>query len=112
MQRLVTEKPENVWETVYALMRLATGDVDVAGKGSLQEQIDSIFDTQDSVTVIDDDDKSITTTYADGTRAVIAMDDTSMIETVYDAEGGKVSRTGVYTDANRIEIRGLGLDEE
>lgn len=88
------------------------GNVDIENKGSLQEQIDSILGTQDSVSVIDDDDKSITTTYADGTRAVIVMDDTSMIETVYDAEDVKVSRTGVYMDKNRIEIRGLGLDEE
>ena len=35
-----------------------------------------------------------------------------MIETEYDAEGGKVSRTGIYMGENRIEIRGLGLDEE
>lgn len=40
------------------------------------------------------------------------MDDTSMIETVYDAGGVKVSRTGVYINENRIEIRGLGLDAE
>ncbi len=88
------------------------GNVDLENKGSLQEQIDSIFDSQDSISVIDDDNKSIITTYSDGTSAVIVMDDTSMIETVYDAEGGKVSRTGVYMDENRIEIRGLGLDEE
>ncbi len=88
------------------------GNVDIENRGSLQEQIDSIFDTQDSISVIDDTNKLITTTYADGTKAVIAMDDTSMIETVYDAEGGKVSRTGIYMDENRIEIRGLGLDEK
>lgn len=115
------------WTKVWSLVRMLVGnvdiinkgnlqdqigDVDIESKGSLQEQIDSMFDTQDSVSVIDDDGKSITTTYADGTRDCIVMDDTSMIETVYDAKGVKVSRTGVYINENRIEIRGLGLDEE
>ncbi len=112
MQRQVSEKTDNVWEKVYGLMKLVTGDVDVAGKGNLQEQIDNMDTHTDSVSVIDDAGKTITTTYADGTKVVIAMDDTSMIETVYDAEGRKVSRTGIYMDENRIEIRGLGLDEK
>lgn len=99
------------WTKVWSLVKMLTGNVDIENKGSLQEQLDSIFDTQDSVSVIDDDDKSITTTYADGTSTIIVMDDTSMIETEYDAEGGKVSRTGIYMEENRIEIRGLGLDE-
>lgn len=124
----VTESNNNEqWEKVWSLVRMLVGnvditnkgnlqdqigDVDLENKGSLQEQIDSIFDSQDSISVIDDTKKLITTTYADGTSTVIVMDDTSMIETVYDAEGGKVSRTGIYMDENRIEIRGLGLDEK
>lgn len=105
-----------VWKKLWSLVNMLVGDVDFDGKGNLQEQIDSIQNglnaQMDNVSVIDDDGKSIITTYADGTRAVIVMDDTSMIETVYDAEGVKASRTGVYMNENRIEIRGLGLDEE
>lgn len=104
-----------LWTRLWSLVKLLVGDVDFERNGTLQKQIDDIqngLTVNDSVSVIDDDNKSITTTYSDGTKAVIVMDDTSMIETVYDAEGGKVSRAGVYMDENRIEIRGLGLDEE
>lgn len=111
MQR-VTEKPENVWETVYALMQLATGDVDVAGKGNLQEQIDRMDAHTDSISVIDDAGKTITTTYADGTRTVAVMDDTSIVERAYDADGSLISRTGVFMNENQIEIKELGTDEE
>lgn len=124
----VTESNNNEqWEKVWSLVRMLVGNVDITNKGnlqdqignvdienrgSLQDQIDSIFDTQDSISVIDDTKKLITTTYADGTSTIIVMDDTSIIETEYDAEGGKVSRTGIYMEENRIEIRGLGLDEK
>lgn len=112
MQRLVAEKPENVWETVYALVQLATGDVDVEGKGNLQEQIDRMDAHTDSISVIDDAGKTITTTYADGTRTVAVMDDTSIVERAYDADGSLISRTGVFMNENQIEIKELGTDEE
>ena len=107
---------DGVWAKLWSLVKLLVGNVDFESNGSLQEQINDMqngLNTQsDSVSIIDDNNKSITTTYADGTSTVIVMDDTSMIETAYDAEGGKVSRTGIYMDENRIEIRGLGLDEK
>lgn len=112
MQRPVIEKPENVWETMYALMQLVTGDVDVAGKGSLQEQIDNLGAHTDSISVIDDAGKTITTTYADGTRTVAVMDDTSIIENTYDAGGSLISRTGAFMSGDQIEVKELGTDEE
>ena len=112
MQRLVAEKAENVWETVYALMQLATGDVDVAGKGNLQEQIDNLGAHSDSISVIDDTGRTITTKYADGTRTVAVMDDTSIIENTYDADGILISRTGIFMNENQIEVKELGADEE
>lgn len=112
MQRQVSERTDNVWEKVYGLMKLVTGDVDVAGKGNLQEQIDNMDTHTDSVSVIDDAGKTITTTYADGTRVVAVMDDTSIIENVYDADGSLISRTGVFMDEDQIEVKELGTDEE
>ena len=112
MQRPVSEKTENVWETMYALMQLVTGDVDVAGKGSLQEQIDNLGAHTDSISVIDDAGRTITTTYADGTKTVAVMDDTSIIENTYDADGILISRTGIFMNENQIEVKELGADEE
>lgn len=126
----VTESNNNEqWEKVWSLVRMLVGNVDITNKGNLQDQIgnvdienrgslqDQIDNMQNAVNVQNDsisviEDKVITTTYADGTSTIIVMDDTSMIETEYDAEGGKVSRTGIYMEENRIEIRGLGLDEK
>lgn len=108
------EGEDGVWAKLWSLVKILVGDVDFESNGSLQEQIDNMQNAvnvqNDSISVIED--KVITTTYADGTSTIIVMDDTSMIETEYDAEGGKVSRTGIYMGENRIEIRGLGLDEE
>lgn len=108
------EGENGVWAKLWSLVKILVGDVDFESNGSLQEQIDNMQNAvnvqNDSISVIED--KVITTTYADGTSTIIVMDDTSMIETEYDAEGGKVSRTGIYMEENRIEIRGLGLDEK
>ncbi len=108
------EGEDGVWAKLWSLVKILVGDVDFESNGSLQEQIDNMQNAvnvqNDSISAIED--KVITTTYADGTSTIIVMDDTSMIETEYDAEGGKVSRTGIYMEENRIEIRGLGLDEK
>lgn len=108
------EGEDGVWAKLWSLVKILVGDVDFESNGSLQEQIDNMQNAvnvqNDSISVIED--KVITTTYADGTSTIIVMDDTSMIETEYDAEGGEVSRTGIYMEENRIEIRGLGLDEK
>ncbi|MDE5698178.1 MAG: hypothetical protein K2I96_12340 [Lachnospiraceae bacterium] len=112
MQRQITEKTENVWEKVYGFIKLVTGDVDVAGKGNLQEQIDNMGTHTDSVSVIDDAGRMITTTYADGTKTVAVMDDTSILENTYDTGGNLISRTGVFMNEDQIEVKELGTDEE
>ena len=43
---------------------------------------------------------------------VAVMDDTSIIENVYDADGSLISRTGVFMDEDQIEVKELGTDEE
>lgn len=115
-RRLLAERSGDVWETVFDLVKQVTGDVDAAGKGNLQEQIDTILEEmdagKDSVSVIDDTGRTITTTYANGTKAVSVMDDTSITETVYDAEDSVVSKTGMYITDNKIEIKELRIDEE
>lgn len=116
MQRTLTEKPGNVWEKVFGFIRQITGNVDAAGKGTLQEQIDSVLEDmntqEDSVSVIDESSKTITTTYADGTRTVTVMDDAGMMETAYDADGMQVSKTSIHMSGNKIEIKELGANEE
>lgn len=116
MQRALTEKPGNVWEKVFGFIRQITGNVDAAGKGTLQEQIDNVMEDintqEDCVSVIDEDGKTITTTYADGTKTVTVMDDAGIVETAYDADGMRVSKTSIHMSDNRIEIKELGADEE
>lgn len=72
----------------------------------------NILKIENSVSVIDDATGTVTTTYADGTRVVITVNDASIIEAVYDAGGNIVSKTGTYITDNRIEVKELEIDEE
>lgn len=66
-------------------------------------------ESTDSTTVIADDNTSVTTTYADGSKVVVNMDDTSIIETYYDAEGNVTGKKGTYIDGNTIEEKELSI---
>lgn len=72
----------------------------------------NILSIENSVSVIDDATGTVTTTYADGTRVVSTVNDSSIIETVYDADGNMVSKMGTYITDDKIEVKELEIDEE
>lgn len=78
-----------------------------------ENTIDNILSAgNNSVSVISEDGNTITTTYSDGTKMVAIMDDTSIIQEEYDAEGVLISKTGTYITDTAIETKELGIKDE